>query len=35
MLDFEKGLQNAIHKIFGGVKISGCYFHYAQILWES
>ena len=34
MLDFEKSLQNAIHKNFEGVKFSGCYFHYVKILWE-
>ena len=34
MLDFEKSLQNAIHKNFEGVKISGCYFHYFKILRE-
>ena len=34
MLDFEPGLQNAVKKIFKGVQINGCYFHYVKILWD-
>ena len=34
MLDFKKGLQNAVKKIFEGVQINGCYFHYTKNLWD-
>ena len=34
MLDFEPSLQNAVRKVFEGIKISGCYFHYVKILWQ-
>ena len=34
MLDFETGLQNAVKKIFEGVQINGCYFHYTKNLWD-
>ena len=32
ILDFEPSLQNALRKVFEGIKISGCYFHYMKIL---
>ena len=33
MLDFEKGLMNAVKKNFDDVKIDGCYFHFLKLLW--
>ena len=33
MMDFEPGLQNSIRYVFPKAKISGCFFHYAKILW--
>ena len=34
MQDFEKGLMNACIHVFPGVIVKGCYFHYAQCLWQ-
>ena len=34
MQDFEKGLMNACLHVFPGVIVKGCYFHYAQCLWQ-
>ena len=33
MMDFEPGLQNSIRYVFPKAKISGCFFHFAKILW--
>lgn len=29
--DFEKGLRRAVLESFRGIKIYGCWFHYAQV----
>ena len=34
MQDFEKGLMNACLHVFSRVIVKGCYFHYAQCLWQ-
>ena len=34
MRDFEPSLQSSLRKVFKGIKISGCYFHYVKILWQ-
>jgi hypothetical protein len=33
-LDFEIAAHNAVQKIFTGVKIKGCRFHFDQALWR-
>ena len=34
MCDYEKGLHNALRKVWPGSTIRGCYFHYKQCLWR-
>ena len=34
MVDFEKGLQNAIKKNFKDVQVDGCFFHFSKLLWS-
>ena len=34
MQDFKKGLMNACLHVFPRVIVKGCYFHYAQCLWQ-
>jgi len=33
-LDFEIAVHNAVKKIFSGVKVKGCRFHFGQALWR-
>ena len=33
LCDYEKGLHNALHKVWPGSTIHGSYFHYKQCLW--
>lgn len=33
MMDFEKGMRNAVLKVFPTAKLLGCFFHYAKCLW--
>ena len=34
LCDFEKGLHNAIHTVWPGTTVRGCYFHHKQCLWR-
>ena len=33
MIDFEKGLQNALKINFPNCKVGGCFFHFVKLLW--
>ncbi len=33
--DFEKALRASITKVFKGVWLKGCYFHYVKCLWHN
>ena len=33
-MDFERGLWNAARKVFGNIKIRGCWFHYNQAIFR-
>lgn len=33
-IDFEKGAENALEKIFPRAKIMGCFFHLKQAIWR-
>ena len=35
MCDFEKALRASITKVFKGLRLKGCYFHYVKCLWHN
>ena len=35
MCDFEKALRASITKVFKGVRLKECYFHYVKCLWHN
>ena len=34
MSDWEQAARNAVKKIFNGIKLQGCWFHYTQRIWK-
>ena len=35
LCDFEKGIHQAIHKVYDGyIKIQGCFFHFSSCIWK-
>ena len=34
MTDFDKGLRNSLRKVFEGINLRGCFFHYVKALWS-